>query len=181
MGAMVMRDELKAMKAVLRKLGYTNPTGVVETKGRVACEINAGDEIVLTELIFGGVFGELTVPQAVGLLTCFVFQEKGGENQKLPEDLQAPLRTLQETARRVATVAQECRFPIQPEDYVQSFKTGMMEVGYAWAKGAKFLEICQMTDIFEGSLIRAFRRLEELARQLGTAAKAIGSSDLEEK
>ena len=38
-----------------------------------------------------------------------------------------------------------------------------------------------MTDVFEGSLIRAFRRLEELLRQMCSAAKSIGNTELENK
>jgi len=36
-----------------------------------------------------------------------------------------------------------------------------------------------MTDVYEGSLIRVFRRLEECLRQMGQAAKVMGSEDLE--
>lgn len=39
----------------------------------------------------------------------------------------------------------------------------------------------QMTDVYEGSLIRIFRRLEELIRQIAQAAKVIGNEDLEKK
>jgi len=38
-----------------------------------------------------------------------------------------------------------------------------------------------MTDVYEGSLIRLFRRLEELLRQIAQAAKVMGSEDLEQK
>lgn len=38
-----------------------------------------------------------------------------------------------------------------------------------------------MTDVFEGSLIRMFRRLEELLRQLAQGAKVMGSEELEKK
>lgn len=38
-----------------------------------------------------------------------------------------------------------------------------------------------MTDVFEGSLIRVFRRLEELLRQMAQASKAMGSEELESK
>jgi len=38
-----------------------------------------------------------------------------------------------------------------------------------------------MSPVFEGSLIRAFRKLEELLRQLMQAAKKIGNSELESK
>jgi ATP-dependent RNA helicase DOB1 len=56
-----------------------------------------------------------------------------------------------------------------------------MPVVYAWALGAKFSQICKLTDVFEGSIIRAMRRLEELLRQLSTASKSIGNTELEEK
>lgn len=38
-----------------------------------------------------------------------------------------------------------------------------------------------MTDVYEGSLIRLFRRLEELLRQVAQAAKVMGSEELEQK
>jgi ATP-dependent RNA helicase DOB1 len=57
----------------------------------------------------------------------------------------------------------------------------MMEVVLQWCKGAKFSEICKLTDVFEGSIIRCFRRLQELLRQMGMAAAAIGNTELEEK
>lgn len=38
-----------------------------------------------------------------------------------------------------------------------------------------------MTNAYEGSLIRLFRRLEELLRQMAQAANVMGSDDLKEK
>ena len=38
-----------------------------------------------------------------------------------------------------------------------------------------------MTDVYEGSLIRVFRRLEELLRQMAQASKIMGSDELEKK
>ena len=48
-------------------------------------------------------------------------------------------------------------------------------------QGAKFSQIIQMTDVFEGSIIRTVKRLEELLRQMCAAAKAIGNTELENK
>jgi ATP-dependent RNA helicase DOB1 len=69
-------DELKCRRRVLRRLGYTSESDIIEMKGRVACEISAGDELLLTEMIFNGVFNDLTVEQTVAMLSCFVFSEK---------------------------------------------------------------------------------------------------------
>lgn len=38
-----------------------------------------------------------------------------------------------------------------------------------------------MTDVYEGNLIRVFRRLEELLRQMAEAAKVMGSEELKGK
>ena len=69
-------EELKSRKRVLRRLGFTTADDIVDLKGRVACEISTGDELLLTELIFNGVFNPLTPEQCAGLLSCFVFTEK---------------------------------------------------------------------------------------------------------
>ncbi|KAJ2795876.1 ATP-dependent RNA helicase mtr4, partial [Coemansia helicoidea] len=178
----VQLDELKCRKRVLRRLGYTTSEDVITMKGRVACEITSGDELLLTELMFHGVFNDLTVEQTVSLLSCFVFQEKTtDEPPKLQDDLSAPLRIMQESARQIAQISNECKLQLNEEEYVTSFKPELMDVVNAWCRGAKFSQICRMTDVFEGSLIRAFRRLEELLRQMCQAAKAIGNVDLENK
>ena len=39
----------------------------------------------------------------------------------------------------------------------------------------------KMTDVYEGSLVRLFRRLEELLRQMGEASKVMGSDELAKK
>lgn len=63
-------------------------------QGRVACEISSADTLMLTEMIFGGVFTELDPPQMAALLSCFVFEEKATLN-KLPDDLSGCLRSMQ--------------------------------------------------------------------------------------
>lgn len=39
-----------------------------------------------------------------------------------------------------------------------------VQVVYEWAKGTPFQEICQLTDVMEGSIVRAIVRLEETCR-----------------
>nr|BAM18545.1 helicase [Papilio xuthus] len=70
---------------------------------------------------------------------------------------------------------------LDEDEYVAKFKCTLMDIVLAWCKGATFLDICKMTDVFEGSIIRCIRRLEEVLRQLCQAAKSIGNTDLEEK
>merc|ERR1712135_69401 len=75
----------------------------------------------------------------------------------------------------------EAKFEIDEDEYVESFKTQLMDVVHAWCQGKTFAEISEMTDTFEGSIIRCMRRLEELLREMCHAAKTIGNVQLENK
>ncbi len=48
-------------------------------------------------------------------------------------------------------------------------------------KNDKLTSNSKMTDVYEGSLIRLFRRLEELLRQMAQAGKVMGSDELSAK
>lgn len=85
--SLLQMDELKYRKRVLRRLGYCTSTDVIEFKGRVACELSSGDELLITEMIFNGVFNNLSSAQCVSLLSCFVCTEKSSEAPASAEEL----------------------------------------------------------------------------------------------
>ncbi|KAK0224384.1 NUC185 domain-containing protein [Armillaria nabsnona] len=152
-------DELKSRKRVLRRLSFTTSAEIVDVKGRVACELSSGDELLLTELIFNGIFNTLSPEQCTALRSCFVFDEE----QAGDAELAAPLRVVQGIARRIARVE-------------------LMDAVMQWRKCASFQDIMKHTAyIFEGSITRVFRRLGELLRQMASAAKVIGNAELQEK
>lgn len=178
---MILKEELKGRRRALRRLNMTSQEDVVETKGRVACELDAGDELLVTELLFAGIFNDLSPEQAVALASAFVFEEKASDEvKKVKAELEGPFRQLQEHARRVAQIFVDSKLPQDPEEYAQKFSPTMMEIVYEWCNGAKFADIMKMTEMYEGSIIRVIKRLEELLRQMASAAKTIGNSALEE-
>lgn len=179
--AVIQLDDMRHRKRVLRKLGFVTQNDIIELKGRVACEISTGDELMLTELIFNGTFNTLTPEQCAALLSCFVFQERAKEVPRLKPELAEPLKALQDMAARLAKTYKDCKIEVVEKEYVELFRAELMEVTYAWCKGASFTQICKMTDVYEGSLIRMFRRLEETIRQMVAAAKTIGNVELETK
>ena len=137
-------EELKYRKRVLRRLGFTTSADIVDMKGRVACEISSGDELLLTELIFNGAFNPLAPEHCAALLCCFVFTEKSEQPTKLNEELAAPLRVMQEIARRIAKVSKECKLSVDEDEYVQSFKVELMDAVVQWCRGASFSDICKV-------------------------------------
>jgi superfamily II RNA helicase len=50
-----------------------------------------------------------------------------------------------------------------------------------WASGASFMSVMEMTDKFEGSVVRGLRRLSEVLLQLTDAMHAVGDMELKAK
>ncbi|KAL2614758.1 hypothetical protein AAZV13_08G025300 [Glycine max] len=176
------REELKNRSRVLKKLGHIDADGVVQLKGRAACLIDTGDELLVTELMFNGTFNDLDHHQVAALASCFIPGDKSTEQIQLRTELARPLQQLQDSARRIAEIQHECKLDINVNEYVDStVRPFLMDVIYSWSKGANFADVIQMTDIFEGSIIRSARRLDEFLNQLRAAANAVGEADLEKK
>ncbi|GAV86028.1 DEAD domain-containing protein/Helicase_C domain-containing protein/DSHCT domain-containing protein/rRNA_proc-arch domain-containing protein [Cephalotus follicularis] len=176
------REELKNRSRVLKKLGHIGADGVVQLKGRAACLIDTGDELLVTELMFNGTFNDLDHHQVAALASCFIPVDKSNEQIQLRTELAKPLQQLQDSARRIAEIQHECKLEVNVDEYVEStVRPYLMDVVYCWSRGATFAEIIQMTDIFEGSIIRSGRRLDEFLNQLSAAAQAVGEVNLEKK
>ena len=130
--SIALRDDLKKMKKVLRRLGHVDATGVIQTKGRTACEVNTANELVVVELIFTGVFQHLSVEQAVALLSCMTFDERNkndsGDNDPtrgMPGFLANPFTKFLESARTVAKASIACKIDMDEDEFVEKFNPGM--------------------------------------------------------
>lgn len=179
---LILHEDLRARKKVLKALGYLDQEGVVTVKGRFASELSTGDELVLTELVFAGQFQDLNLEQLCALISCFIWRERTETGNKVRPDLEAPYTALRDTARRVAKVAADCKLEgVDVEEYVDSFRPDLTDMVAAWCQGVPFVTLYKMADIFEGSLVRAIRRLEELLRQLSGALRVVGDQELADK
>jgi antiviral helicase SKI2 len=61
---------------LLIELDYLDASHTVKIKGRVACEINTVDPLILTELLFENAFGDLNAAECAAFLSGLVFLEK---------------------------------------------------------------------------------------------------------
>lgn len=59
---------------VLKKLSFISGQGIIELKGRVACELHT-QEVLVTELLFRNVLSGMEPTEIVALLSCIVFQQ----------------------------------------------------------------------------------------------------------
>lgn len=72
---------------VLEEIGCIDADLVVQIKGRVACEMNSGEELICTECLFENQLDDLEPEEAVALMSAFVFQQKNTSKPSLTPKL----------------------------------------------------------------------------------------------
>jgi ATP-dependent RNA helicase DOB1 len=125
-----MKETMKKMKRALKKLGHVDANGVIQTKGRTACEINTAHELIVVELIFTGVFNDLSPEQCCALLSCLTFDDKkkGDDEESLKgvkSHLTVPYHKLKEVARTVVRVETSCGISVNEDEFVDKLNPGM--------------------------------------------------------
>ncbi|KAK3372183.1 NUC185 domain-containing protein [Podospora didyma] len=169
---------------VLRDLSFIDDVSRIQLKGKVACEIHSGDELVLTELILENVLRDHEPAEIAALLSAFVFQEKTVAVPTLPGKLEKGMNTIIEIAEKVnnvQTLHQVITTSEEGTDFSSKPRFGLMEVVYEWARGMSFKNITGLTDVLEGTIVRTITRLDEVCREVKNAARIIGDPELYQK
>ncbi|ORX40739.1 NUC185 domain-domain-containing protein [Kockovaella imperatae] len=164
---------------VLKRLKFIDDNATVLLKGRVACEINSANELILTELILENILADYTPEEVVALLSIFVFVEKTDSQPMIPAKLATGLDVIYRIADEVEREQDHCG--VQHQDFKETFKPGLVEVVYEWAKGVPFNQITDLTDVPEGTIVRVITRLDETCREVRDAARVIGDAELFQK
>ncbi|KAH9004181.1 antiviral helicase [Lactarius hatsudake] len=164
---------------VLKELKFLESNSTVSLKGRVACEINSVNELVLTELILENTLAAYEPEEVVALLSSFVFQEKTGVEPVFPPRLEDGRDALQAILDRVAQVQDWHK--VVSDEHRWSLNFGLMEAVYEWAKGMPFDQLTALTDVAEGTIVRVITRLDETCREVRDAARVIGDAGLMKK
>ncbi|KAG5009693.1 hypothetical protein GYH30_018164 [Glycine max] len=100
---------------VLKKLGHTDADGVVQLRGRAACLIDTGDELLVIELMFNG-------ESIFVSLLCFLYSLQFIIFEYLPKllplqiqlrtELARPLQQIQDSVRRIAEIFKSLTWPL---------------------------------------------------------------------
>lgn len=180
--ALQQMPEFEGRIDVLKEIGCIDEDLVVQIKGRVACEMNSGEELISTECLFENQLDDLEPEEAVALMSAFVFQQRNASDPSLTPKLSQAKNRLFNTAIRLGELQAKHKLQINPEEYAQeNLKFGLVEVVYEWAKGTPFADICELTDVPEGLIVRTIVRLDETCREFRNAAAIMGNSALYKK
>jgi superfamily II RNA helicase len=138
--------------------------GKLLPRGEIARELHT-QELLVTELIFSGVFHEFTEDQIAALAVCIDYEPRRGE---------FPAKSVPFDVDRIREIAAQVE--MVEESYVGTsavrFFTGLAPLAYRWSQGAEFADMLRGSAYAEGDVVSAFRRSIDLLRQVRAACKA---------
>jgi len=175
------KEQLEQKGKVLRRLGYLDDDNTLTEKGIFGCSIESVDELVITELLFEGIFNELTMEESIAFLSAFLPHGRANTKIRPSEPLRNAYDKLKAKATHLCMIQKEARLEIDENKYLSQFENNVTMVVLAWVNGKTFRECSEMTDMFEGNIVRMLRRIDELLRQLIDAVKSIGNEELCQK
>ncbi len=158
------RKLMEQKLALLQDLNYLTPEDLTP-KGAFAASV-FGYELLLSEMHDDGMLDELDEIKLIILLSGLVFEPRKGdhpprlthEQERLQKGVEHYFRTIRK---------KESRFRIFPHTKPPHFH--LAPAITAWAKGESFEKLFRLTTADEGELVRYFRMVIQLLRELAHA------------
>jgi superfamily II RNA helicase len=161
-------DEFLQITAILRHFGCLK-AGDLSSEGRLVATLRHDNELLVARVVFSGLLHGLIPAELAALLSCLSEESREGEVQfswtllRQEPDLQQRLQGMGRLAQELSEVQRRHQVTLPV-----SVQVGYLAAAYRWASGPEdWAELVRETyGGHEGDLIRAFRRLIDLCRQL---------------
>ena len=190
---LVLNEELINMQRVMRRLDFVTKDEILTQKGHIICDISGADELLTAELLFNGFFKDLSLEEIGAAIYCCLSKENQGKKED--ESLSSKDKNVQKTienifegvkikAKYIGEILEECKIlgKGEKEKYIESFNDNYMLPIYKWISGISFSDLIKEFDkLYEGSLIRVIRRVEEFTKNFVVTAQHIGDNNLQKK
>ena len=153
-----------AHRAVLKEYGYIQNDYPTE-KGKTTSQIRSENELYLAEIIFSGVLENLTPSQLAGVICALTTEELRIEIPYIPfsEPVRKTLNQIRNIKRRLEKV--QSKYDIEAPLYINPYFSSLIEL---WVEGAEWETVSEQIEIGEGDIVRAFKRVVDVLRQLTT-------------
>ena len=192
--SLVLNTELVNMKRVMRRLDFVTKDEALTPKGHLICDISGADELVTAELLFSGFFKDMTLEEIGASIYCCLSKENTGKKEDIDStntDINAQKKMkkiyndILSKVNYIADILEECKIFLGDDEkrrYIESFNDNYMMPMYKWISGYKFDKlIAEYYTLYEGSLIRVIRRVEEFSKSFETSVEYIGDYNLKKK
>ena len=152
-------------KNTLERFGYIKDDYPTE-KGKTVSQIRSENELFLAEIIFSEVLNELTPAELASVICAVTTEDMRAEmfsGLPLSQKVRKTLNKIKDIRRRIDKVQNDNN--IDDEMYINSFYCALIEM---WSNGAEWDDIVEQVEMGEGDIVRCFKRVVDVLRQLTT-------------
>ena len=155
-------NKFLAHRAVLEQYGYLSNDYPTQ-QGKTTSQIRSENELYLSEVIFSGLLEELTPSQLAGVICAITTEDIRTEIPYIPfsEPVRKTLNKIRNIKRKLEKIQNEN--DIEAPLYINPYFSSMIEL---WVEGAEWETVKGSMDIGEGDIVRAFKRVVDVLRQL---------------
>ena len=152
-------------KNALEKFGYIKDDFPTD-KGKTVSQIRSENELFLAEIIFSDILNDLTPAELASVICAVTTEDMRAEMYSglpLSQKVRKTLNKIKDVRRRVDKVQNENN--IDDAMYINSFYCALIEM---WSNGAEWDDIIDQVEMGEGDVVRCFKRVIDVLRQLTT-------------
>lgn len=155
-------NKFLAHRAVLEEYGYLKNDYPTE-RGKTTSQLRSENELFLAEIIFSGVLENLTPSQLAGVICAITTEELRIEIPYIPfsEPIRKTLNLIRNIKKKLYKA--QTRHDIDAPLNINPYFSSLIEL---WVEGAEWETVSEQIEIGEGDIVRAFKRVVDVLRQL---------------
>ena len=157
-------NKFLAHRSVLIDYGYLENDYPTD-KGKTTSQIRSENELFLAEIIFAGVLENLTPAQLAGVICAITTEELRVEIPYIPfsEPVRKTLNQIRNIKKKLFKA--QSRYDIEAPLNINPYFSSLIEL---WVEGAQWETVSEQVEMGEGDIVRAFKRVVDVLRQLTT-------------
>ena len=156
-------EKFIAHKEILEKTGYIE-NGYPTDKGIICSMIRAENELFLSEIILKGILNGLEVYEIASVICAIITEDLRGDvyaQIQISKNTRKALNKIKEIRKKIAIMQRES--DIDTPMYINSYYCALIE---QWIQNASWEDISKQIDSSEGDIVRIFKRVVDVLRQL---------------
>ena len=152
-------------RAVLIDCGYLKDDYPTK-QGITVSQLRSENELFLAEIIFSGVLNGLTPPELASVVCAITTEDMRADlfsQLPLSPNVRKRLNKIKDIKRNLDK--KQKMFDVEDPMYINAFYSPLIEL---WAGGSEWEDIVDQIDMGEGDIVRTFKRVIDVLRQLCT-------------
>jgi len=148
-------------------------------KGLIASEISECNSLLLTEIITGTYFDELTTAEIISVLAIFIDEREVDREFEWQPAVGRTIKSIETLITQLQK--KEDLQGIADIDTDWTIYAECVDLAYAWASGCDITQIYKMTNMHEGNFVKAILKLRKICETIVKSCELLQNNTLRKK